>query len=91
VATRVGGVVEALDGGCGVMVRSRDPKSLADGIVKVLTDEQFRRTLEAKALARARESFSSEAMLAAYRSIYEKLTDEASAYSWVPQAREVLG
>ncbi|HEV2138180.1 MAG TPA: GT4 family glycosyltransferase PelF [Nitrososphaerales archaeon] len=93
VATRVGGVVEALEG-CGVMVRSRDPKSLAEGVVNVLTDQEFRRTLEVKALARARESFSSEAMLAAYRQIYEKLTDEASAYRWVPpapQAREVFG
>jgi glycosyltransferase involved in cell wall biosynthesis len=89
VATRVGGVAEALEG-CGVMVRSRDPKSLANGIVKVLTDQEFRRTLEVQALARARERFSSEAMLASYRQIYEKLTNEASAYRWVPQAREVV-
>jgi polysaccharide biosynthesis protein PelF len=90
VATGVGGVVEALEG-CGVMVKSRDPKRLADGIVRVLTDQHFRRTLEVYAMTRARERFSAEAMVGKYREIYEELTREAGAgQARVPQAVGVL-
>jgi polysaccharide biosynthesis protein PelF len=73
VATEAGGVPEALEG-CGIMVKSRDPKTLADAITKLLSDQDLRHNLEAKALARAREKFSLPAMVGEYRAIYEDLT-----------------
>ncbi len=74
VATGAGGVPEALEG-CGILVKSRDPRTLADGVCRLLTDVGLRRTLEAKALARARERFSLAAMVGEYREIYRELTD----------------
>ena len=81
VATEAGGVPEALEG-CGIMVKSRDPKSLADGVVRLLLDPELRRGFESKALARARERFSLDAMVGGYRSIYSELTS-------VPEPRKV--
>jgi polysaccharide biosynthesis protein PelF len=89
VATETGGVPEALEG-CGIMVKSRDPKTLADGICKLLTDVGYRQDLEAKALARARERFSVGAMVGAYREIYKELTDTSMVKRMaVPQESEV--
>jgi polysaccharide biosynthesis protein PelF len=73
VATEAGGVPEALEG-CGIMVKSRDPKILADGIIRILADDDLRRNYESKALARAREKFSLAAMVGEYRSVYSELT-----------------
>jgi len=73
VATAVGGVKEALEG-CGVMVRSRDPEELAEGLVMVLTDPGLKKGLETAALQRAREKFSAGTMAARYREIYQRLT-----------------
>ena len=73
VATEAGGVPEALEG-CGIMVKSRDPKLLADGVTRLLSDDGLRRSYESKALARARERFSVEAMAGEYRSVYEEMT-----------------
>ena len=57
------------------MVKSRDPKTLADGICRLFDDEGYRHSLEAKALARARERFSLGAMVGEYREIYKELTE----------------
>ncbi len=69
------------------MVKSRDPKSLAEGVVRVLSDPEHRRTLEVYALTRARERFSSETMVGNYRKIYEGLTAPRAGQS----ARQALG
>ena len=84
VATGVGGVAEALEG-CGLLVKSRDPRSLADGILQVLSDAEFRHSLEVKALNRAREKFSIGSNVEEYRRIYEELTEPARARIPVPQ------
>lgn len=73
VATAVGGVSEALEG-CGVLVKSRDPVALADGIVGVLSNPGIRHELEGLARARAEERFSSVTMVTQYKQIYEELT-----------------
>lgn len=77
VATGVGGVPEALEG-CGVMVRSRDPRGLAAGIVRVLKDPELKRSLEAAALEKATRKFSSTGMFESYRGIYEELAGGGS-------------
>ncbi|MDE1853681.1 MAG: GT4 family glycosyltransferase PelF [Thaumarchaeota archaeon] len=89
VATEAGGVPEALEG-CGVMVKSRDPATLADAVIKLLTDKELRETYAARALARAREKFSLATMVGEYRSIYSELTEPGRIRRMeMPKAREV--
>ena len=88
VATEAGGVPEALEG-CGIMVRSRDPKILADGVTKLLTDPELRRSYEAKALKKARERFSLSKMATGYASLYRELTGLSDQGAVVPGEREV--
>ncbi len=78
VATEAGGVPEALEG-CGIMVKSRDPKNLAEGVCRLLSDDDLRHSFESKALKRARERFSLSAMVGHYREIYGELTDPPEA------------
>jgi polysaccharide biosynthesis protein PelF len=74
VATAVGGVAEALEG-CGILVKSRDPETLAREIVRLLTDEKLRTELGQAALKRARAEFSLETSIYRYRSLYEHLVE----------------
>jgi glycosyltransferase involved in cell wall biosynthesis len=72
VATNVGGVGEALEG-CGLLVRSRSPKDLANGIQTLLKDRELREDLETKAITRAKNQFSIERSTNQYRELYEQL------------------
>ena len=73
VATEVGGVREALEG-CGLLVRSRSPHDLANGIVTLLKDDGLRRRFEAAALKRTRAEFSLEKEVQEYSKLYDELT-----------------
>jgi polysaccharide biosynthesis protein PelF len=83
VATDVGGVAEALEG-CGLLVRSRSPRDLANGIVKLLRDEPLRKIFEVAAFNRIKEEFSLENEVQQYRELYWQLTDHKATQS--PQA-----
>lgn len=72
VATSVGGVPEALEG-CGLLVRSRNPRAMADAILKLLTDEALGSEIGRKALARAQSKFSLETAAAEYRRLFSSL------------------
>jgi len=74
VATEAGGVPEALEG-CGIMVKSRDPKSMAAGILTLLKDPEMRRTYEERSLQRAHEKFSLSGMVSQYRELYNGLAE----------------
>ena len=52
-----------------MLVDPYDPQAIADGIHRVLTDEQLRRSLRLKGLARARQ-FSWEQSVRRVREIY---------------------
>ncbi len=74
VATRVGGVPEALDDGrCGILVPPGDAAALSRGISEALSDPARRRTLAAAALARVRASYSSERQARALEAIWSSL------------------
>jgi teichuronic acid biosynthesis glycosyltransferase TuaC len=61
VATRVGGVPEAvIDGQTGLLVAPKDPGALAVAIERMITDRDFRSSAGQAGLARAREVFDSE-------------------------------
>jgi len=73
VASDVGGVREALDG-CGLLVRSRRPHELAQGMVKLLQDEKLRKKFEAAAIKKVRDQFTLEKCVDSFKYEYERLT-----------------
>jgi len=72
VAADVGGVAEALEG-CGVLVRSRHPYELAQGIIKLLRDQRLRNELGAAGLRKVRSEYSHKKMVSEYSTLYETL------------------
>ncbi len=72
VASDVGGVAEALEG-CGILVRSRNPQDMANGIIELLRNEKLRSELGAAACKKAREKFSLETSIQQYRELYNRL------------------
>ena len=57
IASRVAGIPEALDGGCGVLVPPRDVGALADAIALLLGDVAMRRTMAERARHRTEQQF----------------------------------
>jgi glycosyltransferase involved in cell wall biosynthesis len=71
VATRAGGIPEIVqDGVNGLLVPTRDPHALADAIVRLLGDAELRRRMAEAGLARVRERFTVERMIAGTASVY---------------------
>jgi glycosyltransferase involved in cell wall biosynthesis len=71
VATRVGGVSEAVrDGETGYLVPPADPPSLADALAKVLAADDRGAALGARGRARAEKEFSVDVMAERYRALY---------------------
>ncbi len=61
VATRVGGVAEAvIDEETGLLVQAREPEPLRGAIERMITDEKFRRTAGQRGWARARDVFDAD-------------------------------
>ncbi len=78
VASRVGGIPEALDGGdAGVLVDPADPEQLGRALVDVLTDQEFAADLRRRAQA-GLEVFRLETAAAAYLDIYRRVLARAS-------------
>jgi glycosyltransferase involved in cell wall biosynthesis len=72
VGTRVGGLADLLGSGAGALVPPADPPALAGAVRRVLTDQEHRKTL----IARARQEidrFSAEAMAERVLSVYRSL------------------
>jgi glycosyltransferase involved in cell wall biosynthesis len=57
IASRVAGIPEALDDGCGLLVPPRDVGALADAIATLLGDAALRRTLAGRARRRTEQLF----------------------------------
>lgn len=74
VATRVGGVPEAIDDGeTGCLVPAGDSSALATALARLLDDASLRERIGSAARARAIESFSIDAMVRGYRALWEPL------------------
>ena len=74
VATRVGGVPEAVeDGVTGVLVPPHDPQALAAALCRVANDPAARTRMGQAGFARASATFAIEACVDRYRELYEKL------------------
>ena len=74
VATRVGGVPEAVeDGYTGLLVPPRDPEALAAAILRLLNDRDDAIEMGRRGLERMKERFTIDRMVKSYETLYEKL------------------
>jgi glycosyltransferase involved in cell wall biosynthesis len=74
VATRAGGVPDVMiDGETGILVAPRDHEAMADGLTRLLKDEALRRRMGAAAVARARERFTVDRMVAETAGMYQRV------------------
>jgi starch synthase len=80
VATRVGGVPEAVDDGVsGLLVAPRDATALADALLALLDDPARARRMGAAGRALARARFEWAANVDAMEAVYERVMREARA------------
>jgi L-malate glycosyltransferase len=76
VATNVGGIPEVVvDGETGLLVPPRDPTAMAAAVVRLLTDQALRERMGQAGLARVRERFSADIMVANTLKVYERSTE----------------
>lgn len=90
VATRTGGIPEIVDDGVnGRLVEPRDHHALADAIVTLLTDAPLRTRMGEAGLARVRQRFTVERMVAETAAVYERLAGRRHAADTAnPAARD---
>ncbi|MFP5365181.1 MAG: glycosyltransferase [Thermoleophilia bacterium] len=76
VSTDVGGCREAIvDGVTGLLVPPRDPRALADALIRVLTDAELARRLGTTAGVVARTRFTTERMVQETLTVYREVAD----------------
>jgi len=73
VATDVGGIKDALEG-CGIMCKPREPQQIADGVIKLLEDNNLRIELGIKAREKVLLNFTTDKSVNAYHKCYKELT-----------------
>lgn len=70
VVTRVGGTPEVVTPDCGMLVPPRDPRAIADALLRLGNDARLRAELGRAARARVEAQFSLDRMVTQYRDIY---------------------
>lgn len=79
VATRVGGMPEAVVGGrTGLLVPPEDPEAMAEAMLALLGDPKEARRLGETARRRVREEFSAETMAAEHARLYTALVENGA-------------
>ena len=73
IATAVGGTPEILSDEAGVLVRSRDPRQLADAMLALAADFRRRAALAAAGRRRLEDSFTIDRMVEDYARSYRRL------------------
>jgi len=87
VATRVGGMVDAVaEGETGYLVPVDDPDSLAEALGELLLSDELRQRMGAEARRIARERFSPEGWARSYESLLEELVSKPRR-RWLPRLR----
>src|SRR5262245_9055768 len=80
VGTRAGGIPEVVDEGVtGLLVEPRDHHAMADAIVTLLSNEPRRLAMAAAGLARVRERFTVERMVAQTADVYARVAGKPRA------------
>nr|WP_282598236.1 glycosyltransferase [Chromobacterium violaceum] len=74
IVTNVGGNAEAvLNGVCGLVVAPKQPRLLAEAILKLASDPELRGQMASKGRERARQEFSFDTCVKKYSSLYQGL------------------
>lgn len=85
VATRVGGIPEALDyGRCGILVSPGDANDLAKGIIVLADSVETRVQLARSGKERVQQEFSAAKMAHGYRKIYEQILNSKGRIQEMP-------
>ncbi|NGP87899.1 GT4 family glycosyltransferase PelF [Fodinibius halophilus] len=84
VATDVGGVREAVEG-CGVLCKPRNARDLADGVIKLLEDDDLRIELGQKARSRVLLKYTISKSVTNYRNLYQSFHEQKH----IPKYNEV--
>ena len=75
VATDVGGIKDALEG-CGILCKPRDPRAIADGVIKLLSDTNLRIELGKKSREKVLLNFTTKRSVDSYYDSYLKLMSQ---------------
>jgi glycosyltransferase involved in cell wall biosynthesis len=76
IASNLAGIPEEIDANSGVLVPPKDHRELAEGLMRILSDESFRTTLGKNARKRFHENFTHEKALNKYRTLYSGLLED---------------
>ncbi|GAB5408925.1 MAG: GT4 family glycosyltransferase PelF [Balneolaceae bacterium] len=75
VATDVGGIKDALQD-CGILCKPRDPRAIADGVIKLLSDTNLRIELGKKSREKVLLNFTTKKSVDSYYESYMRLIDQ---------------
>lgn len=75
VATDVGAIPEMLEGGAGVLVKSRDSQALNKALGSVIQDSELRERIGRQALAKAMQLYTIDVVFHAYMQIWRGVSD----------------
>lgn len=85
VATNVGGIPENIaDGQTGLLVPPADPKALAEAVIRLLSDEQWRHECGQRACKHVREKYNWQRQLDQVESVYERTIDRRRGRFSIP-------
>jgi len=76
VATDVGGIKDALHD-CGILCKPRDPRAIADGVIKLLSDTELRLELGKKSREKVLLNFTTKRSVDSYYDSYKNLLNIA--------------
>jgi glycosyltransferase involved in cell wall biosynthesis len=88
IASRIGGIPEVIDrpGANGILVRAGSPPELADAVLRLLADNELRRSMGEAARARVLEEYTLEKMVERTVAVYELAAGGGAAASEVAEA-----
>jgi glycosyltransferase involved in cell wall biosynthesis len=81
VATEVGAIPEMLEGGAGVLVKSRDSQALVDALGRVFLDSDLRDRMGQRAFAKAMRLYTIDVVFQAYMRIWRGVNGVLSHFS----------
>jgi glycosyltransferase involved in cell wall biosynthesis len=82
VATTVGGIPQAIRHGVdGLLFEPRDVVALADALMRLLSDEQWRRSMAASARHRVEQNFAADLIVPRVHALWSALLEERAAAS----------
>jgi len=76
VGSAVGGIVDIIeDGKNGILVEERSPEAIAEAVLKILSDEDFRTRIVSRGMEDAGERFSWEGIAAKFEELFHELKE----------------